>query len=219
MRALALMARRQVLAIRGLEHVQPARDPFILALNHSTMAESLLVPALLMLHRGGRLIHFLADWNYGLIPGVGLLYRRGETILVTRKPARPRLLNALKPLYTHPLSALDRARLLLAIGRPVGIFPEAKINRNAHRLLPARRGAALLSLESGVPVVPAGIRFPGLESGGRIGDRAAMEVHIGAPLTPPSALTALADLYAWHDAIMSEIGRLCGKSYQSGARR
>ena len=48
-RALALLARRHVLAITGLEHVQPARDPFILALNHCTMIESLIVPALLVL--------------------------------------------------------------------------------------------------------------------------------------------------------------------------
>ena len=36
-----------------------------------------------MLHRGGRLIHFLADWNFRLIPGIGLMYRRAETITVT----------------------------------------------------------------------------------------------------------------------------------------
>src|SRR5262249_44969240 len=160
-RALALLARRQVLNISGLEHVQPACDPFILVLNHSTMIESLLVPALLILARDGRLIHFLADWNYRLIPGVGLIYKRAETITVTRKPARPRVLNLLKPLYSHPLSVLDRARLQLAAGQSVGIFPEGKVNRDPSRLLRAHHGAALLSLESGVPIVPAGIRLPG----------------------------------------------------------
>src|SRR5262249_49760606 len=75
-RMLALLGSRQVLAISGLEHIQPVRDPFILVLNHSTMIESLIVPALLVLSRDGRLIHFLADWNYRLIPGVGLIYKR-----------------------------------------------------------------------------------------------------------------------------------------------
>lgn len=217
-RTLALLARRHVLAIRGLEHVQPARDPFILALNHSTMIESLAVPALLVLHRGGRLIHFLADWNYRLIPGVGLIYRRAETISVTRKPARPRILNTLKPLYEHPLTALDRARLQLAIGRSIGIFPEGKVNRDPRRLLPARHGAALLSLESGVPVVPVGIRFPGLQPGLPIDGSALMEVHIGAPLTPHRPeRPSLTELHAWHGTIMGEIGRLCGKT--PGANR
>ena len=68
------------------------------------------MPALLILHRGGQLIHFLADWNYRLIPGVGLIYRRAQTITVTRKSARPKFLNVLKPLYLHPLSAFERSR-------------------------------------------------------------------------------------------------------------
>jgi len=220
LRALALLARRHVLTIHGLEHVAVARDPFILALNHSTMIESLIVPALLVLHRDGQLIHFLADWNYRLIPGVGLIYARAETITVTRKPARPRILNALKPLYRHPLSALDRARLRLAVGQSVGIFPEGKVNRDPRRLLPAHRGAALLSLESGAPIVPVGIRFPGAASERPIRDGAPMEVHIGPPLiAPQSAALSLASLHAWHATIMSEIGQLCGKVPQSGEAR
>src|SRR5262245_48373028 len=99
LRALALIGLRWVRSIRGLEHVRGACDPFILALNHTSRGEALLVPALLTLYRQGRLIHFLADWNFRLIPGIGLIYRRGEAITVTRKPARPRLLNLFKPLY------------------------------------------------------------------------------------------------------------------------
>ncbi|HMK81409.1 MAG TPA: lysophospholipid acyltransferase family protein [Xanthobacteraceae bacterium] len=220
-RALALLARRQVLTVHGLEHVQAARDPFILALNHSTMIESLIVPALLVLSRDGRLIHFLADWNYRLIPGVGLLYERGGTITVTRKPARPRILNALKPLYLHPLSALDRARLHLATGHSVGIFPEGKINRDPSRLLPAHHGAALLSLESRIPVVPAGISFPDSAPGRPIRDSALMQVRIGAPLLAPpcGARASRASLHAWHATIMGAIGELCGKAYQPGEAR
>ena len=51
-RGLALLARQQVLKVGGLDHVRAAHDPFILAINHSTRTESLLVPALLILHRG-----------------------------------------------------------------------------------------------------------------------------------------------------------------------
>jgi 1-acyl-sn-glycerol-3-phosphate acyltransferase len=217
LRGLALLARRKVLSIGGLEHVRPLRDPFILALNHSTRTEALLVPALLFLHRGGRLIHFLADWNYRLIPGIGSVYRRAETVTVMRKPARPRILNVLKPLYRHRLPAFERARLLLASGRSVGVFPEGTVNRDSRRLLAGRRGAARLSLETGAPVVPVGIRFPGVEPGRPIDDRAVMEIRIGAPLFPPHASAAreswapLAEVRAWHAIVMNEIGRLAGK--------
>jgi 1-acyl-sn-glycerol-3-phosphate acyltransferase len=215
-RALALLARRQVLTFSGAEHVHPDRDPFILAVNHSTRNEAVLLPALLFLHRGGRIIHFLADWNYRLIPGVGLIYRRAKTVTVTRKPARPRLLNVFKPLYRYRLTALERARGELASGRSVGFFPEGAVNRDPGRLLPGRRGAARLSLETGTKVIPVGIRFPGVAPKHPIADHAAMAIHIGAPLVPPPCAAQpapLADVRAWHAAIMSEIGRLSGKAW------
>src|SRR5215470_1922140 len=114
LRALALFATRHIVAIHGLEHIRPASDPFILVANHSTRREAILVPALLFLHRGGRIVHFLADWNFQLIPGVGLIYSRAEVVTVTRKSARPRFLNVLKPLYREPQSTMERAAGLLA---------------------------------------------------------------------------------------------------------
>src|SRR5262249_22333222 len=95
-RGLVLARRRSIGRLDGLEHIAPARDPFILALNHSTRTEAVLVPALLLLLRGGRRIHFLADWNFRMIPGVDLLYRRSGAITVARKSARPRVLNVMK---------------------------------------------------------------------------------------------------------------------------
>jgi 1-acyl-sn-glycerol-3-phosphate acyltransferase len=100
-RAVVALARRHVIAVHGLEHVHPRHDPFILALNHSQRLEALVVPALLIFQRGGRAIHFLADWNFHLLPPVALLYHAGEVITLTRKPARPAFLNVLKPLFTH----------------------------------------------------------------------------------------------------------------------
>ncbi len=214
-RAMVLLARGQILGMRGVEHVHPSLDPFIVAINHNTRIEALLVPALLMLHRGGRCIHFLADWNFRLIPGIGFIFSRGGTITVTAKPARPRLLNAFKPLYRNPRSVLDRARLCLDEGRSVGIFPEGKVNRDPRRLLPGRRSAALLSLETGVPIVPVGLRFPRAAPDRPLGDREPMDVHIGAPLHPPpqSARAGRAALQDWHAAVMTEIARLSGKSW------
>lgn len=216
LRALAILASRQIVAIHGLQHIRPARDPFILAANHSTRRESILVPALLFLHRGGRLVHFLADWNFRLIPGVDLIYARAQVVTVTRKSAKPRFLNAVKPLYRHPQPALERARAHLAAGRAIGLFPEGEVNRNPRTLLRGRRGAARLSIETGVPVVPMGIRFPNADPAHPIPAGCAMELHLGPPLLPPGPTVEQASITAvsaWHAVIMTEIARLSGKSW------
>lgn len=214
LRAVALAARGRVLAVSGLQNIRPGYDPFILALNHSTRIEALLVPAVLTLHRGGRLIHFMADWNFQLIPGIGLLYRRAEILAVTGKPARPRVLDVLRPFYRPAGTVLDHARDCLARGRSVGVFVEGRVNRDPERLLPGRRSAALLSLETGAPVVPVGIRFPHAPPGRPISDRDAIEVRIGPPLLPRDRVErpSAAALRCWHGAVMSEIARLSGKS-------
>jgi 1-acyl-sn-glycerol-3-phosphate acyltransferase len=216
LRAAAMCAARHIVAIDGLQYVRPAQDPFILAANHSTRREALLVPAMLLLHRGGSRVHFLADWNFRLIPGVGLLYARAQVITVTRKSAKPRTLNMLKRFYQHPQSALERARARLAAGHAVGIFPEGEVNRNPTRLLRGRRGAARLSLETGVPVVPMGIRFPGGAPGRALAIGSGMELRISAPLLPPGPIprqASLSEVSAWHRVIMSEIARLSGKAW------
>jgi 1-acyl-sn-glycerol-3-phosphate acyltransferase len=218
LRVLAMYAVRHIVAIGGLQHIRPAHDPFILVANHSTRRESLLVPAMLLLHRGGSRVHFLADWNFRLIPGVGFLYARARVITVTRKSAKPRLLNVLKRLYQYPQSTLERARAHLVAGRAVGIFPEGEVNRNPTRLLRGRHGAARLSVETGVPVVPMGIRFPGGAPGPAFTMRTGMELQIGAPLLPPGPIqhrASLSQVRAWHGVIMSEIARLSGKAWAS----
>ncbi|NJO35690.1 MAG: hypothetical protein HC869_24040 [Rhodospirillales bacterium] len=63
LRTLAFLASRQIVAIHGLQHIRPATDPFILAANHNTRRESILVPALLFLHRGGR---SCTSWRTGI---------------------------------------------------------------------------------------------------------------------------------------------------------
>ncbi len=199
-------------SICGLEHVAPASDPFVLALNHATRFEALALPALLMYHRGGRRVHFLADWNFQMIPGIGMLYRRSGAIVVMRKSARPRFLNALKPLYAHVEPSHQRALAHLQSGRSVGIFPEGTVNRDPERLLRGRLGAARLSLEAGVPVVPGGIRIIG--GGAR---RPQLQLDLGAPLHPDErreGSVTRAEVRAWHDRIMTEIARLSGKAWE-----
>jgi 1-acyl-sn-glycerol-3-phosphate acyltransferase len=219
-RGIALIGRAKIRHLDGLEYIAAERDPFILAANHNTRLEAILLPALLFLLRHGRLIHFMADWNFRMIPGVDLLYRRAGAITVARKPARPRLLNVMKPLFTDLVSPMEQARAHLIAGRSIGVFPEGTVNRDPLRLLRGRYGAARLSLETGAPVIPVGLRFLTVPRGAAIPEGSPMSIVIGEPLIPPAAATsaAYADLRAWHERVMVTIGRLSGKSWEFSAQ-
>lgn len=223
LRLAVLLARRQVAEIDGWERVLPARDPFILALNHGSRREVVYLTAALMLARGGRPVHFLADWNFRLIPGVGWLYDKSGAITVARKDARPRFLNRLRTRYTGALPPLKEARARLAAGGSIGIFPEGTVNRDAVRLLHGRHGAARLSLELGVPVLPAGIRFARRRGDGARHDTAGpMLIRFGTPLVPAPPATgpgpaSAAAVCAWHAGVMTAIAGLCGKSWPAAA--
>ena len=216
-RAAAALARRQVQAIAGWERVLPVCDPFILVANHGSRREALYLPAALMLARGGRPVHFLADWNFRLIPGVGYLYDGSGAITVARKEARPRWLNRFRSRYVAQTPPMEQARQRLAAGGSVAIFPEGTVNRDPHFLLRGRCGAARLSLETGVPLLPVGIRFHPPHGGqGRYVSTAPMSVHVGDPLHPPRPVTEEAGIgavRAWHAGLMSAIAGLSGKSW------
>ncbi|MGD9803784.1 MAG: lysophospholipid acyltransferase family protein [Hyphomicrobiaceae bacterium] len=211
-KGLCSTALRRFAAIRGLEHIRPDLDPFVLACNHTSRFEALALPAVLMYYRGGRRVHFLADWNFQMIPGIGLLYRRSGAIVVMRKSARPRFLNALKPLYAPAEPSHVRAFNHLLAGRSVGIYPEGTVNRDPGRLMRGRLGVARLSLEAGVPVVPAGIRIVGGDARWPL-----LDVTFGCPLRPPplaAETVTRANIRSWHAMIMTEISRLSGKAWE-----
>jgi 1-acyl-sn-glycerol-3-phosphate acyltransferase len=215
-RLVTLIIKQQVVSIRGLEHVAPDRDPFILIANHGSRRDVIVMPTMLMLYRGGRPIHFFVDWNFMLIPGVAKIYRCGGTITVSRKPAKPPILNALRPLFVDTVAPNDRARRHLAAGRSIGVFPEGAANRDRNRLLPGRNGAARLSLETGVPVVPIGLRFSGRDTDSSAAGP--MEIVIGPPRHPPAIEAKQAPLAAvrdWHATLMSDIAQLSGMRWGS----
>jgi 1-acyl-sn-glycerol-3-phosphate acyltransferase len=215
LRGMMMVGLLRVRSFSGVEHIGPDRDPFILVLNHNSRHEALIVPALLFFLRGGRRIHFLADWNFRLIPGIDVLYRRAGVITVTRKSAKPRLLNAMKPFFTDAVRPMEQARKYLERGCSIGIFPEGTVNRNCFQLLCGRHGAARLSLETGAPITPAGIRFSRTKET-PANMKGQMEITVGSPLPMPStaeALVTCANVRARHAQIMSAISELSGKSW------
>lgn len=218
-KSVASIARDRILSIQGLEHVQPDRDPFILALNHSQKLESVIIPTTLFLYRSGKVIHFLADWNFLLIPVIGTLLKRGKTIIVGRKPARPKILNMLKPLLTDSEPPYQKAKRLLRSGSSVGIFPEGTVNKNPEVLRTGSLGAARMSMETGVPVVVGGIRFPQHNKELPISEREPLAINIGAPISPPSRPEGTRldhqEVTAWHAQIMRRMAMLSGKEWNN----
>ena len=148
-RTLLTVFHSHVRALRGLEHIGAANDPFLLVLNHSQRPEAILLPAWLCFHRGGRMVHFMADWNFLLIPGVAGIIRAHDPIVVTRKAARPQFLNRLRPRYTPELPPFAEAQRRLRAGRSIGLFPEGTTNRHPTRLLRGFHGAAISGLKPG----------------------------------------------------------------------
>jgi len=211
------LVRPWILDACGLEHLEPQCDPFILAVNHSQRPEAVALPTLAIFFRGGQLIHFLADWPFLMVPFVGLLFRRSGTINVGNKSARLAWLNRFRRALVGPRSAYERAAEILTAGRSVGVFPEGTVNRHPLRMLPGRKGAAWLSLESGAPVVPAGISFPRRKVGGPTGDFMRMAVEIGPPLQPPRLRAGSGRsrrvVEEWHQVVMTAIAALSGKTW------
>ena len=205
----------RVINLEGSEWISGARDPFVLALNHSQRLEAILLPILFAWHRQGKLIHFLADWNYLMMPGVSLILRRGGVIPVTRKQARPRFLTGLRKFLVREPHGFEQARLFLRDGRSVGVFPEGTTNRHPTRMLVGQRGAARLSLETGAPVIPVGVRFPENSDGRPIAPFARMEVRIGPPMPSPKSPdpTSSSAVRAWHEQVMREISILANKGW------
>jgi 1-acyl-sn-glycerol-3-phosphate acyltransferase len=98
-RAVVLAFHRKVLAIHGLHRIAVENDPFLLVLNHNQWQEAVILPTLLIFQRGGKLIHFVSDWNFQLIPLAALILRRSQVITIVAKPARPAILNVFRPLF------------------------------------------------------------------------------------------------------------------------
>jgi 1-acyl-sn-glycerol-3-phosphate acyltransferase len=130
-------------SVTGLEHV-PASGPVILASNHLSFADSMVIPIVVP-----RRVAFLAKSDYFTGDGVrGALSRAWFTGLgmlpVDRDDTRA------------AIASLDIALEVLRRGEAFGIYPEGTRSRDG-RLYRGRTGVAHLALTAGVPVVPVGL--------------------------------------------------------------
>ncbi|MDI6911327.1 lysophospholipid acyltransferase family protein [Nocardioides sp.] len=127
----------------GLENV-PRTGPVILASNHRSFADSLVIPIV-----APRKVVFLAKSDYFAGGGVkGTLQKawfEGMGMLpVDRDDTKA------------ALASLDTALEVLGRGEAFGIYPEGTRSRDG-RLYRGRTGVAHLALTAGAPVVPVGL--------------------------------------------------------------
>lgn len=172
----------RLVTVEGAERLAQVPEPAIFALNHSNAVEAVLAPCVLIHLRGGRLLHFLADWMYLHVPVFGWLIRQCEPIPVYRKPARWRIGEAHR-LERRRESVVEACLERLAAGGSVGIFPEGTRNPDPARLLRGRPGLGEIVLRSAVPVVPVGLHYPAAGRLGRAPRIGRLVLRIGEPMT------------------------------------
>lgn len=129
--------------VTGLGNV-PRTGPVILASNHLSFADSLVIPIV-----APRKVHFLAKSDYftghGLKGRLQKAWFEGMGMLpVDRDDPKA------------ALGSLDTALEVLGRGEAFGLYPEGTRSRDG-RLYRGRTGVAHLALTAGVPVVPVGI--------------------------------------------------------------
>lgn len=122
------------LQAHGVEHL-PEEGAYILSPNHSSYTDPFLHA-----RPQSRHLRFMAKASMFDYPVVRTVMRGGGGFPVKRGKG--------------DVFAMELARRLLKAGRPVVVYPEGTRYRKSAELGPAKRGAARLALEMGVPIVP-----------------------------------------------------------------
>ena len=215
----------------GLEHIRDRKGPVIFAFNHNNSIESILVPAFLVYHSGGRKISFVIDWMFGKIPLLEQVFKSMEPIYVYHKRSKLRFLESRRPKKSPPVDTVSLCCEKLRQGKRIGIFPEGRRNKDPFRLLKAKPGIGHMALLSDVPVVPVGINCVSGKKKKKVRAFGRISLNIGKPLH----FASLAEAYRRAGAqgslsftgeqerhvlareatnrVMSVIGGLCGKEY------
>ena len=188
--------------VEGVENV-PAEGPVILASNHLSFADSLVIPIV-----APRRVVFLAKEEYFTTPGIkGRLSNAWFTGLGMLPVSRDDTRSA--------MASLDTALEVLARGQALGLYPEGTRSRDG-RLYRGRTGVAQLALVSGVPIVPVGlIGTEKLQPVGSTWPRLAkVTVRFGTPIHVAGEYDGVPPGRARReitDRVMTEIQRLSGQ--------
>ncbi|MEV0166296.1 1-acyl-sn-glycerol-3-phosphate acyltransferase [Nonomuraea fuscirosea] len=183
--------------ISGAAHV-PRTGPAILAVNHLSILDSFLLPALLPRH-----VTFTAKNEYfSGNPVSSFFMRLGGSLPIDRESA-------------HAAQAmLDDAAALLERGELFGIHPEGTRSPDG-RLYRGKIGVAWLALKTGAPVLPVALRGTEkvLPVGAKVPRPASIGITIGEPMRFEGDHTKARDRRRVTDEIMAAIQRLSGQEY------
>ncbi|MFC1657245.1 lysophospholipid acyltransferase family protein [Candidatus Moduliflexota bacterium] len=154
----------------GLENI-PAAGPFILAANHVSYLDPLVLGATCP-----RPVHFIMLQEFWEKPVIGWIARKSGSFPVDQQGSAA--------------GALRRALGVLRSGKVLGIFPEGGRSTDGS-LQRGKGGAALLVMKAGVPLLPAAIvgADRALPKGRAFPRPARIIVRYGRPITvpPPSS--------------------------------
>lgn len=188
--------------VEGVEHV-PITGPVILASNHLSFIDSIVIP-LAVPHRR---VTFLAKAEYFTGGGLPGLPRRFFFRTMGAVPLQ-------RGEQTEAEAALRLAVEVLGGGLALGIYPEGTRSRDG-RLYRGRTGAGWVALASGAAVVPVGLYGTDRVQpvGARFPRPAPVRIRFGAPLLPSSyaGLRPALARRALTDDVMDEIARLSGQ--------
>lgn len=122
------------LEVEGLENI-PKESGAVVAANHTTWFDPVAIIIAL-----DRPIHFMGKAELFKFPVLRWFLAKMHVFPVKRGLA--------------DRDAIREAQNLVSSGELLGIFPEGTRNKSEEDLLPLRGGAALISLKTGVPVIP-----------------------------------------------------------------
>jgi 1-acyl-sn-glycerol-3-phosphate acyltransferase len=147
--------------IRGRDNIPPKGTGVIFAANHRSMADPHLVGTSIPYP-----IHFFAKAELFNIPLLGWCLPRVNAFPVRRA--------------IHDVGALKTAQKLVEKGEGLLMFPEGGRRLKKERQWVARPGVAMLACQTGIPVVPVGVRNS--ENFVKFGK---VRVSFGPPIMPP----------------------------------
>lgn len=183
--------------LSGAAHV-PRTGPAILAVNHLSVIDSFLLPALLPRH-----VTFAAKTEYfSGNPVSGWFMRLGGSLPTDRESARA------------AQEMLDAAAALLERGELFGIHPEGTRSPDG-RLYRGKVGVAWLTLRTGAPVLPVALSGTDkvMPFGAKVPRPAQVGIRIGEPMRFEGDHRNARDRRRVTDEVMAAIQRLSGQEY------
>jgi 1-acyl-sn-glycerol-3-phosphate acyltransferase len=186
--------------VRGLENI-PTEGPAILAANHQSFLDDLLLPLVVP----GRKVVFLAKADY-FDKWYLRWFFKGANVIPVRRESR-----------SGAEAALQTGVRALREGNLIGIFPEGTRSPDG-RLYRGKTGVARMALEAQAPVIPVAITgtFEALPYDRKLPRPGRVGIRFGKPLDFKRHYETPADRFVLRsvtDEIMYEIMLMSGQEY------